>query len=749
LGRGIRGIRWRRVFSMDRLTGVAAIFGLLVLFVWDPYPLQFVRAKTFDFYQRIQPRTPLPIEKRPVTIIDIDEKSLGQIGQWPWPRTIVAQLIHNLTQMQASLVAFDVVFAEKDRTNASEVAKTLKMVGLDPQTEQGLLKLPSNDEAMAAAMKRGRVILGQSGQAEVAEQQQERPALQKSVATRSTRNGVTPQQVLPRYLYLLRNFPVLEAAAVGHGIFSLTPEPDGVVRRVPMLFIHEGNVFPALSLEMLRLAVNRPTILVTLDELGVRQVAVTKNLQIPTDQFGRTWPYFSKSDRKQYVSAVDVLTGKVDPKVIAGRMALIGTSAIGLLDIRSTPVDENIPGVEVHAQVIENVAQNSFLQRPGNIKGAEFLLILVGGLLMVWLVPVIGARWTLILFLFVAGGAMATSWYYFTSEKYLVDVSFGIVSVLLIYTLLTYMGYAREEAERRQVRSAFGFYLAPAMVEKLADDPSQLKLGGERRDMSILFCDVRGFTTISEQFDAVGLTQLINKLLTPLTAIIMDCQGTVDKYMGDCIMAFWNAPMDDPHHARNACLAALAMNDEMKPLNERLAAEAGAEGRKHIPLKIGIGLNSGEVVVGNMGSDQRFDYSVLGDDVNLASRLEGQCKTYAVDIVIGENTFQRAPSLATLELDLIRVKGKKEAVRIHTLLGDENLREGNAFRVIQGNHDEMIAAYRAQRWDEAADKIKACRELVDGFNLGGFYDVYEERIAEYREAPPPPDWDGVYVATSK
>ncbi len=265
----------------------------------------------------------------------------------------------------------------------------------------------------------------------------------------------------------------------------------------------------------------------------------------------------------------------------------------------------------------------------------------------------------------------------------------------------------------------------------------------------MLFCDVRGFTTISEQFDAEGLTQLINKLLTPLTSIIMERQGTVDKYMGDCIMAFWNAPLDDPDHARNAALAALAMNAEMGPLNERLKAEAEAAGRKHIPLKIGTGLNSGEVVVGNMGSDQRFDYSVLGDQVNLASRLEGQCKTYAVDIVIGENTFQRAPNLAALELDLIKVKGKTEAVRIFTLVGDEQVRQGNVFSVLHGNHSEMLDAYRGQRWREARAKLDACRGLMDGFNLGGFYDIYQERLEEYEANPPGADWDGVYVATSK
>jgi adenylate cyclase len=376
-------------------------------------------------------------------------------------------------------------------------------------------------------------------------------------------------------------------------------------------------------------------------------------------------------------------------------------------------------------------------------------LILVGGLLIIWLVPAIGARWTVLLFALVTGISLGTSWYLFAEHRILFDAGFAVASMLVLYVLLTYAGYAREEAGRRQVRNAFSHYLSPAMVEKLAENPSRLSLGGEKRDMTMLFCDVRGFTTISEQFDAEGLTRLINKLLTPLTDIILRGQGTVDKYMGDCIMAFWNAPLDDADHARHACLAALAMNAEMVPLNERLAAEASAEGRPHLPLKIGIGINSGEVVVGNMGSDQRFDYSVLGDQVNLASRLEGQCKTYGVDIVIGENTRQKAPDLAFLELDLIKVKGKTTAVRIHSLLGDETVRQSETFTALSGRHAEMLAAYRAQRWAAARNAIALCRDLCSGYDLGGVYALYEERINVYATNPPGLAWDGVFTATSK
>jgi len=267
--------------------------------------------------------------------------------------------------------------------------------------------------------------------------------------------------------------------------------------------------------------------------------------------------------------------------------------------------------------------------------------------------------------------------------------------------------------------------------------------------MTLLFCDVRGFTTISEQFDAEGLTSLINKLLTPLTNVILDHQGTVDKYMGDCIMAFWNAPLDDEKHARNGCISALKMLAEMQPLNDRLEIEAKEEGRKHIPLQVGLGLNSGECVVGNMGSDQRFDYSVLGDTVNLAARLEGQSKSYGVDIVLGPSTQAQVSDFATIELDFIQVKGKTTGVHIFSLLGDEAVAAQPEFQALKAATDKMIAAYRSQDWAGAKTGVAKCRELVNDFRIAGLYDLYEGRIEEYEQNPPPADWDGVFIATTK
>jgi adenylate cyclase len=733
----------KRWFGFDRLIALALLGVLLVLRASDPYPLQLLRVKTFDFYQKTKPRIIPPPEQKLVTIVDLDEKSLAEIGQWPWPRTIIAQMVQNLMQMGAVLVAFDIVFAEPDRMSPGSVAGVLP--GLDAETRAKLEGLPSNDQVFAEVIKRSRVVLGQAGYWYDHPLASTRPPVRKSVAFK----GPKPHAHLPQFPSLVRNVEVLEKAAAGHGIFSLVAEPDGIVRRVPGLFRSGDDLYPALSIEMLRVATGRPTLLAETNQAGVAAIGVTKGLKLPTDANGRIWPYFSASDKAKYVSARDILAGTVDPALIKGKLTIVGTSAVGLLDIRSTPTEPIMPGVEVHAQLIEAAAAGAYLVQPNYILAAELTLLLVGGLLMIVLVPLVGARWTMILFAAVSGGAAYTSWYLFAEQRILFDAGYAVISILLLYTTLTYTGYAKEEAQRRQVREAFSFYLSPAMVERLAADPGQLKLGGEKRDMTMLFCDVRGFTTISEMFDAEGLTRLINRLLTPLTDVILRRQGTVDKYMGDCIMAFWNAPLDDPAHGRNAVVAALEMNASMGPLNETLAGEAATEGRRHVPLKIGIGVNSGEVVVGNMGSDQRFDYSVLGDNVNLASRLEGQCKTYGVDLTVGENTYARAPGLAYLELDLIKVKGKTEAVRIYTVLGDEQVAAGAVFQALAEAHGRMLAAYRGQRWAEARTALAECRNLKGDFHLDGFYDVYEERLADYEANPPGAEWDGVYVAKTK
>ena len=768
-GLAMRGLRavgrgfyrfFRGAVRLERIVGYVLLVGFIALYIANPKPVQFMRLKGFDFYQQMKPREIPPPERKPVTIIDLDEKSLGEVGQWPWPRNILAQMVENLMKMGAVVVAFDVVFAEPDRMNPAAIADALK--GLDEETKNKIRQFKSNDEIFAETIKRSRVVLGQS----TVESELEGvrlPPVKKSIAVRKYGPDVPdPLDLLPSFPALVRNVPIIEQAAGGrfggHGIFSIIPEQDGIIRRIPSLFVQGKDMFPALSVEMLRLATGRPTILVKVDQAGIKSLGIAKGLEIPTDQNGRMWPYFSKSDKAKYVSAVDVLNGTADPALIKGKLTIVGTSAIGLKDIRSIPTESNIPGVEVHVQIIETVLNKAYLNRPNFAQGLELSVILFGGLAMIVLVPWVGALWTFMVFGVTTAGVGFGSWYAFAEQRMLIDSVYTLIAIFLLYSTLTYLNYVREEASKKQVRGAFAHYLSPDMVERLAENPDSLKLGGEMREMTLLFCDVRGFTTISEQFDPVGLTSLINKLLTPLTNAILKRKGTIDKYMGDCIMAFWNAPLDNPNHAMDGCRSALAMLAEMEPLNTKLEQEAKEEGRKHVPLKVGLGLNSGPAVVGNMGSDMRFDYSVLGDTVNLAARLEGQSKSYGMNVVLGAHTHDAVKDeLACIDLDFIRVKGKLEGVMIYGLLGDETVAQKPEFQDLRKLIFDAQEAYRAQKWDEAEAMFKTIRERGNDANkcwdleanLDVLCDVYEERIAEYRVAPPPADWDGVFVATSK
>jgi len=754
----------KSIFSFERSLGIVLLVAFLGLYYTDVKTnagfLDFWRNKVFDFYQELKPREIPTADQKPVTIIDLDEQSLETVGQWPWPRNTLAQLVQNLMQMGAILVAFDIVFAEPDRMNPASVASTLQ--GLDDVTKAKLVTLKSNDQIFADTIRRSRVVLGQAGRPSETEGVKG-PPVKKSVAVRKlSKNASEPYNYIPKFPSLVRNVPVIEQAAIGrfggHGIFSVVPGKDGIVRNVPAFFGHDGQYFPSLAVEMLRIATGRQTVLAQVNDAGMVGAAIAKGVTVTTDRIGQIWPYFSKRDWDKYVPAYQVLDGTADPAKIKGKLTILGTSAVGLRDIRSIPTERDIPGVEVHAQLIEAIIHKKYLVRPNYADVAELSILLVGGIIMIILVPWVGAKWTAGLFLLVAGGALGTSWYLFSEKLYLLDATYAVVGIAVMYTSMTYAGYAREEAERRQTRDAFSKYLSPDMVKRVAGDPGALKLGGDQRQMTLLFCDVRGFTTISEQFDAVGLTALINKLLTPLTNVILERKGTIDKYMGDCIMAFWNAPLDDDDQEYNGCTSALAMLAEMEPLNARLEKEAEEEGRKHIPLKVGLGLNTGPCVVGNMGSDMRFDYSVLGDAVNLAARLEGQSKSYGMNVVLGPNTRNAVKDrLATIDLDFIQVKGKTEGTYIYGLMGDEEVLADPAFKKLQNLIYDAQEMYRAQQWDDAQEMFDEIRDLGSDAkkpwkleaNLHVLCDLYDERIAEYRVNPPDPDWDGVYIATTK
>ncbi|MDG4718406.1 MULTISPECIES: CHASE2 domain-containing protein [Thalassospira] len=750
--------------GLQYLVPLAILFTFIVL-RWQNVPVvDQLRLTLFDVYQQIAPRQ---YEDVGVRIVDIDEHSLEEQGQWPWPRTRLAQLLYKLRASGAVVVGFDMVFAEPDRTSPSRVIADWPQSPEQDQISELAKQLPDHDQLFAQFIAgTGNVVTAvqlRNGAFE---------ALPRQVGNFSAAGeaGRVLSDFVPVLPSAAKNLDVIEGAATGNALINVSPEQDGIVRRVPLLAAIDDDqpvigkpVYPTLTVEMLRVLQNAPkTMLVRMsgasgsarwtNSEGIASVRVGA-ITIPTDHAGNMWVHFTGHRPDRYLSATDILDGTIPAETLQNKMTVVGTSAAGLLDLRSSPLNRVIPGAEIHAEMLEQMLLEHFLTRPYWAAEIEMLSLLLVGLFFIIAVPRLGAIWPAIIGLGIIAGALGVSWWAYTDKLLLIDPLYPIVSLIAVYLATSSLGFMRTEGERRQVRAAFANYLSPALVEQLAQHPEQLKLGGETRDMTLMFCDVRGFTSISEGFKSnpQGLTQLINRLLTPLTECILDREGTIDKYMGDCIMAFWNAPLDVERHAHRACDSALAMFEALDVLNAERLEEANRDGQVFLPLNIGIGINCGECLVGNMGSEQRFDYSVLGDAVNLASRLEGQSKNYGVNIVLGEDTAQRVEEdFATLELDLIAVKGKTEAVHIFTLLGAGTLRSSDAFTTCQTLHVQMLDAYRSQKWDLAEDLIAKCREASrDVGALSELYDMYVERIATFREAPPPAEWDGVFVANSK
>jgi adenylate cyclase len=735
--------RWfARRFGYDRLVCLALLIGLAAFRIADPAPVEELRVRTFDTFQLIHPRV---TTVKPVTIVDIDEKSLAKLGQWPWPRTRIADMVINLTSLGAAVIAFDIVFSEPDRLNSDIAADTIRY--LDEATRAKLRALPTNDQILAEAIRRSRVVLGESGLPGVLTEFDESLPL-----TGLAMLGEEPQRFLFDFPGLLRNVRVLEQAAAGRGLFTIKAERDGIVRRVPMLLRAQGATVPSLSLEMLRVATATGTILVKSEKAGVKSIAV-RGLEVPTNGNGQLWVHFARQDPSIYVSAVEVLDGSVAPEKIRGKLVLIGTSAVGLNDIKTTPVSPVMPGVEIHAQVLESALTRAvMLSQPIYAIVVELCAAIVLGLLVIAFAPLFGPVSLVAVGALFASLLVGTSWYFYWQHRLLIDFTYPLLSTTAIYLTLIFSSFVREQAQRRQIRSAFSQYLSPALVEQLAQSPEKLVLGGEEREMTIMFSDMRGFTSISESYknDPQGLTALMNRFLTPLTNAILNRKGTIDKYMGDAIMAFWNAPLDDSAHQINACEAALDMLERVGALNEARELEAKEENRPFIPLNVGVGLNTGTCVVGNMGSDMRFDYSVFGDSVNLASRLEGQSKEYGFPIILGSKTALAVKDrFAILELDFIMVKGKKEPEVIYAIAGREDTAQSGHFQRLRNLTIEMLACYRSRDWEGALAAIERGRKSDDAKALKLLYNLYEARIRGYQQNPPPEDWNGAFALLTK
>ena len=738
-----------RLFS-DLRRGGLYLLPLAILFVAisarivAPDLLDRLSLMAFDLYQRALPRTP---GNSPIRIVDIDEKSLAKIGQWPWPRTIVAQLVDRLAISGAAVVAFDIDFAEPDRTSPKMLLPLIAGNGGDPAEAAKLLaNLPDPDQRLAAAMRRVPVV---SGFILTDRGAKRAPALKAGFAFA----GDDPLGHVGNFTGAIANLPVLEAAAAGDGFLNQYLDWDHVVRRVPLILTVNGKPYPSLVAEALRLAFGATTYIGRAagangernfgQDTGLTAIRIGP-LTVPTDAAGRVWLHYAPVDPGRTVSAADVLAGKVDPSRFAGDIVLIGTSAAGVInDLQATPLARAVPGVDIHAQLLDEILQGEFLTRPDWAVGAEILFALVVGLGLILIVPRLGALPSAVLGGVSVAAALGGSWLAFRYAHLLIDPVYPWAVITLVYLVTSLVGYLRTEARQREIRSAFSRYMSPHYVEELAAHPEKLVLGGEMRIMTIMFCDIRGFTSRAEGMDAHSLTHFMNTFLSPMTEIITEEKGTIDKYIGDCIMAFWNAPLDDPDHARNAVRAAQLMRARLVELNHRWAQEAAAAAKPFRSVQMGIGINTGECCVGNFGSQQHFDYSLLGDPVNLASRLEGLGKVYGIDLVIGEETAARLDEPALIEVDLVAVKGKTQAGHVYTLPPEriEHSEFGD-------RHSALLRAYRHQDW-AAALRLLDDGRLIAARHLAPVYDLYRRRILHFQSDAPPADWDGVFTAEDK
>ena len=699
---------------MQRAVPLAILFAAIGVRWYDPPVLNDLRHLTFDQFQRLEPR---PYTDAPVRIVDIDDTTLAKYGQWPWPRSRTAELVTKLGKAGAAAVAFDVVFAEPDRTSPSEISKSWGLSPDDPALAGIKDKVADPDEILAQAISKVPVVLGFVLTNGATEQKLRKKGSFAAI-------GRNPLTLVRQFAGGVASLDILQQKAAGNGSINVVPDRDGIVRRVPLILGVKGTLMPSLAAEALRVAQGAKTYVVKssgaqgqqsiFDALraSVGELRIG-NFPVETDQAGQIWLHDTGHVKARYVPAWKVLDG--EPFDVKGRIVFIGTSAPGLGDLRSTPNQPVIAGVEIHAQAIEQIVTQDFLVRSPWANEIEVFALFVIGLLMIWLLPRVGPLGCAALGGLAIGLAGLAALFSYRDYGLLFDPVYPGAASFGVYVAGLLLSYQRSDVERKRVRDAFGHYLAPELVERLAADASQLKLGGEIREISLLFCDVRDFTSIAESMDAEQVTALLNRFLTPMTEAVLGHEGTIDKYIGDSIMAFWNAPLDDPMHAKHAFDAALEMRRRLADLNAELMAQWGNDAGFQ-PIRIGIGLNTGPCCVGNLGSAQRFNYSAMGDDVNLASRIEGVTKIYGLDILIAESTRALAPEYATVEIGDVRVKGKASAVRLHALIGGPDLAQKPNYQALGQAIGRVAGAIRSADAFEAERALQVARALSP--NLG-------------------------------
>jgi adenylate cyclase len=726
-----------------------AIVVLMLLNALGAIPLGFAqRLETYAYDQRLQWTMPGTVDPR-IVIVDVDERSLLQQGHWPWPRHEIAQMIDILfDKYQIDVLGFDVLFAEPDRSSGLSQLEEMERTDLkdNPAFRQALDRLRPSlryDHILADSLKNRRIALGyyfrHDGQTGSRVGSLPAPAL--------AAGSFDAEQVWAYQASgYAANLEVLQQAAASGGFFNTSPlvDADGVQRRISLLQKLDGQVYETLSLAVTRLAMpsselalnyadgeNNALALEAL-QLGNRRIAVD-------DEVAALVPYRGKQGSFPYVSAIDVLHGKVAPDVLLGAIVLVGTTAPGLLDLRSTPMQESYAGVELHANMIAGMLDGNIKERPAYVMGLNLVFILLMGGFLALALPALSPLAATVLTATTTLAMLAGNLYFWQVQNMILPLASGLILISALFIFNMSYGYFVDARGKRMLANLFGQYVPPELVDEMAKDPGSYSLEGSNRDMTVLFSDVRGFTTISEGLDPKQLTQLMNEFLTPMTHVIHHHRGTIDKYMGDAIMAFWGAPVPDPDHARNALLAAMEMVTKLDAMQEHFKS------RGWPPIKVGVGLNTGDMTVGNMGSEFRLAYTIMGDAVNLGSRLESLTKNYGVDIMVSEFTSARVPDFAFRELDCVRVKGKDKPVKIYEPMGPERDLEP-AEREELALYNEALRLYRSQQWGPAREAFSRLEQLAPMRKL---YAIYLERIDHFGQQPPPADWDGTYTFLTK
>jgi adenylate cyclase len=736
---------------------VRALLSLLILSFFLVHALSWQKWELIDRFDRIAYDVrllltmPEGLDDR-IVIVEIDEKSLAAEGRWPWPRDKVAHVVDQLfDHYGVELVAFDFVLAEAEETSALSLLDELQggAAAKDPALHRKYEQLRpryDHDGALVESLDGRKVILGTffTGAGD---------------AGGSSTAGELPPPLFPRGSFASRsipfisasgyaaNLPELQSRALSTGHLMSLPDIDGLVRRVPMLYEFDGNYYESLSLSVARNALGATRVAPgypdesrsgrSYSELEWLEVG---DAVVPVDsRVTALVPFRGRKGSFPYVSATDVLTGAAPAAALEGKIVLVGATAKGLLDLRATPVEADYPGVEVHANMIAGILDGTIKENPGYTLGAEFLLVLGAGLLMALLLPVLSPVWAGAMTLLLMGAIVAMNmavWHY---GNFVFPMAASVLMILSLFLFNMWYAYFFEARGKRQLAGLFGEYVPPELVEEMSRNPESYTLESQNRELTVLFSDVRDFTKISEGLSATDLSDLMNEYLTAMTNVIRDHRGTVDKYIGDAIMAFWGAPIHDADHPRHALYAAIRMISQVRHLSKEFRERGWPE------LHIGIGINTGDMNVGNMGSRFRRAYTVMGDEVNLGSRLEGLTKTYGVSLIVSRSTRDAVPELAYRELDRVRVKGRDKPVGIYEPLGprdavDESLRkELELYR-------EAIKLYRAGNWELAELQFVNLSKRAPKRAL---YKLYIERINGYRNDPPPPDWDGVYTHLEK